>query len=104
MLATALRMDVSWGNGPMNMLAVLVNVLSGELFPLQLWPDFMQGFLMIQPFAGHFDIPLRLYTGTMEPNAAAGAIGLQLFWTAVFILLGRVIMARRLKRVVVQGG
>jgi len=104
MLITVIRMDIKMGDGPMWMLIVIGGVLSGSFIPLQLWPDFMQTFLLLQPFAGYLDIPLRLYVGTMPPQEAMFAISIQLFWTVIFTGVGRHLMSRRLKQVVVQGG
>lgn len=104
MLVTALRLNVTWGEGPSHMLLLVGQVLSGAYLPLQLWPDFMQRALLLQPFAGYVDIPARLYVGSMTPNAGLGAIGLQLLWTALFIIAGRMLMRYRLRTLIVQGG
>jgi ABC-2 type transport system permease protein len=104
MLMTAIRMDVRMGDGPMWMMTISSGVLSGAYIPLQLWPDAMQTFLLLQPFAGYLDIPLRLYVGTMPPSQAAFAVAVQLAWFVAFVTLGRTLTAYRLKRVVVQGG
>ena len=104
MFITVIRMDIKMGDGPMWMLILIGGVLSGSFIPLQLWPDFMQTFLLLQPFAGYLDIPLRLYVGTMPPSEAMFAISIQLFWTVLFTGLGRHLMNRRLMHVVVQGG
>ena len=104
MFLTSVRMNVAWGDGPINLITVTGMVLSGGYFPLQLWPDFLQTFLRLQPFAGYLDTPARLYAGTVAADGAAPAIILQIAWTAVFIILGKTIMDRKLKRVVVQGG
>jgi ABC-2 type transport system permease protein len=104
MFVTAIRMDVRQGDGPMWMMTITSGVLSGSYIPLQLWPDAMQTFLLLQPFAGYLDIPLRLYVGSMPPSDAAFAIAVQLVWTVIFIVAGRSLMNYRLKRVAVQGG
>ena len=104
MLVTALRMDVSWGNAPMYFMLLISQVLSGGYLALQLWPGVMQRFLLYQPFAGMCDIPARLYIGSMPPSDAFQAMGIQLAWTLVFILLGRWVMARRLRGIIAQGG
>jgi len=104
MLVTAVRVNLSWGNGPMYMLLVLAQVLSGGYLPLQLWPDFMQRFLLYQPFAGICDIPARLYIGSMPLNQAWFGMAVQLFWSVIFILLGKFIMKRKLRTVTLQGG
>lgn len=104
MLACAIRLNVNWGEGPVYMLLLAGGVLSGSYLPLQLWPDFMQKFLLLQPFAGYLDIPARFYLGTLNKSDGLWAIGLQFFWIVVFVMAGRLLMARRLKKVVVQGG
>ena len=104
MLVTAVRLGITWGEGPTLMLLLLGAVLSGAYLPLQLWPDFLQKLLYLQPFAGHLDLPVRLYVGSMSPSEAARAIALQLLWTAIFVALGRLILRARLRNVIIQGG
>lgn len=104
MLMCAVRLNITWGDGPTYIMMLIGGVLSGGYLPLQLWPKFMQGFLLYQPFAGYLDIPLRFYVGTMAPKDAFFAIGLQLIWVAGFIIAGRLLMAKRLKTIIVQGG
>ena len=104
MFVTSVRMNVSWGNGPMFILLLVPGVLSGTYLPLQLWPDFMQKFLLFQPFAGYADLPIRLYIGSLAPSDAVWAVGLQILWSGFFIFLGNLIMNRQLKNIVVQGG
>lgn len=104
MLITAIRLGITWGDGPTYILMLFSGVLSGGYLPLQMWPDFLQGFLLVQPFPGNLDLPLRLYVGSMPPEQAVFAISLQLGWTVVFILTGRMIMRRKLKTIIVQGG
>ena len=104
MLACTVRLNIAWGDGPTYIIMLLGGVLSGAYLPLQLWPDFMQRFLLLQPFAGYLDIPLRLYIGSMPPRDAIWAIGMQLLWILVFIGAGKMLMAKRLKSIIVQGG
>ncbi|HIS69932.1 MAG TPA: hypothetical protein IAA58_11290 [Candidatus Gallacutalibacter stercoravium] len=102
--ASVIRLNIAWGNGPMYIMLLLGSVLSGNYLPLQLWPQALQPFLLVQPFAGYLDIPLRLYLGTMPTSQAFAAIALQLIWTAVFVLAGVLLLKRRLADIVVQGG
>lgn len=104
MLVTAIRLNVTWGDGPTYMLMLIGSVLSGTYLPLKLWPDALQGFLYIQPFAGYMDLPARIYLGLVPPTAAMGTVLLQIGWAAAFVLLGRVVMRRKLKTLIVQGG
>lgn len=103
-LVCAVRLNISWGNGPTYIIMLIGSVLSGCYLPLQLWPNFLQPFLLLQPFAGYLDIPIRLYLGTLPPSKALSAVCLQLFWIGFFIMIGKFIMNLRLKKIVVQGG
>ena len=104
MLVTAIRVNITWGDGPTYMLMLLSGVLSGAYLPLRLWPQAVQPLLRLQPFAGFADTPAQLYVGTMSPQDALGAMAVQLVWTAVFIAAGRAILRHRLKTVIIQGG
>lgn len=104
MLINAIRLNITLGEGPTYILMLIGGVLSGAYLPLQLWPKFLQGILVYQPFAGYLDIPLRFYIGTVPPDRAFFYLGIQLIWIIFFIVLGRTIMSKRLKNIVVQGG
>lgn len=104
MLITAIRLNMTWGDGPAYMLMLLSGVLSGTYLPLRLWPDSLQPFLRLQPFGGFADLPAQLYTGSLAPGAAWPGLALQLFWSAIFILMGRAIMNKRLHHLIIQGG
>ncbi|WP_019911639.1 ABC transporter permease [Paenibacillus sp. HW567] len=104
MFVTAIRLNVTWGDGPTYILLLVSGILSGTYLPLRLWPDFMQTFLYLQPFGGFADIPLQLYVGSLPPSAALPGVGLQLIWSAIFIVAGRFIMNHKLKNIIVQGG
>lgn len=82
----------------------LVILLSGNLVPLALLPDGWQPALLLQPLAGLLDIPMRLYMAQATGARAAALLGLQLFWAVALVTLGRLLMARTLRRLEIQGG
>lgn len=104
MLVTMLRLNITWGDGPMHAVLLVAGLLSGTYLPLQLWPDAWQRFLYLQPFAGLIDIPVRFYVGAMAPSEGAFAVGLQLLWAAAFIAAGKAIMRRKTRTLIIQGG
>jgi len=87
-----------------SLVAPFTIVLSGNLIPLPLFPDWMHGVLFVQPFAGLIDIPFRIYSGNLHGVMALAGIGLQIFWTAALVLVGRVWMERVMRRLEMQGG
>ena len=104
MFLTAVRMGISWGDGPINIIFVFAGVLSGGYLPLQLWPDFMQTFLRFQPFAASIDTPARLYVGSIGISDGLVSMAFQAVWIIVFTVLGKIIMKNKIRNIVVQGG
>jgi ABC-2 type transport system permease protein len=82
----------------------VVIVFSGNLLPLALLPDAWQTALLVQPLAGLFDIPARLYFGQLSGWQALGGLALQCFWIVVLVALGRAAMRRTMRSLQVQGG
>ncbi len=78
--------------------------LSGAVVPLPFMPDGIRQAVEMLPFASMQNVPLRIYSGDIAGNEILYRAGLQLFWAAVLILLGQVLIRTALKRVVVQGG
>lgn len=104
LISYAMLMDTRVGQAPSTIAIYLAQILSGLYLPLQLWPDWMQGFLYYQPFAGMMDLPFRFYVGAVRPSQAFFVTGLQLSWTLVFVGVGRWWIRRNFKKLVIQGG
>ncbi len=106
-LSTLMAISLLWtvsGDGVAQLLPVLALVCSGMQVPLPLFPPWARTVLEILPFRGLVDTPFRLYIGDLSPDQIV-PLGLhQLAWTAATIILGRWILARGLRRVVIQGG
>jgi len=82
----------------------LVVVFSGSLVPLDFFPDTVRPFLHLQPLAGLVDIPFRIYFADISGIAAIEGLALQAGWTLVMIGLGRLVMARMMHHLDMQGG
>jgi ABC-2 type transport system permease protein len=87
-----------------SMMASVVVVLSGMLVPLPLFPDWLQPVLYWQPFRGLADVPYRIYVGHIAPDHALLEIAMQLGWTALIVVVGRILLDRASARLVIQGG
>jgi ABC-2 type transport system permease protein len=92
------------GEGVRRLLAASATLLSGIVVPLPLFPDWLQPVLAALPFRGIVDTPFRLYMGHIPPGRLPALLAHQLAWTAAMVLLGRWLLSRGLRRVVVQGG
>jgi ABC-2 type transport system permease protein len=104
MLINIVTLATLTDRGAMAMMVPLVITLSGNLLPLALFPDWLQSALLMQPFAGVLDIPVRIYMGNLVATGVLMGLGLQLFWIVAVIALGRFAMSRALRRLEVQGG
>lgn len=82
----------------------IIIVFSGNLIPLPLFPDWMQTFLRLQPFAGLLDTPFRIYTAHLAGSDALLALARQAVWVALLVMLGRLMMRRVMARLQAQGG
>lgn len=81
-----------------------VEFLSGAIIPIPFFPDRIRDIVELLPFASMQNVPLRIYSGDLYGNAMIKAITLQCFWLATLVLMGKLLMNKALKRVVVQGG
>ena len=90
--------------GAVTLIGPLIIVFSGNLIPLPLFPDWMQTFLRLQPFAGLLDTPFRIYTAHLTGADAAFSMARQAIWIVVFVVVGRLLMNRVAARLQVQGG
>jgi ABC-2 type transport system permease protein len=106
-LSTLINISLLWtisGEGAVILMTTLVTFLSGMIVPLPLLPDWAQRAVQALPFAGLVDLPFRVFTGHIPPTAILPVLRHQLLWTVALVLLGRWLLARGLRRVVVQGG
>jgi ABC-2 type transport system permease protein len=86
------------------LVAPFTNLLSGGIVPLAFFPAWIRPTLRLQPFAGLFDTPFRIYFADLGGWGALGGIGLQLGWTLIIVLFGHWALGRALSRLQVQGG
>jgi ABC-2 type transport system permease protein len=92
------------GEGINRLAAPAIFFFSGIVIPLPLFPNWTQNLVAVLPFRGLIDTPFRIYMGVLTGATAGGALMHQIAWTIVFILIGRLMLTRGVKRLVVQGG
>jgi viologen exporter family transport system permease protein len=92
------------GDGVPMLVATCATMFGGLVIPLPLFPDWLSPMLYALPFAGMLDLPSRVFTGNITPAAAVWVLAHQLAWTLVLVALGRWVVSRGVRRLVVQGG
>ena len=90
--------------GIVNMFMVTSDVLSGLTIPIPFFPKYLQNISNILPFRYVTDFPLRLYVGNIQINSGLIGILVQIIWIIILILIGKLLLNKASKRIVVQGG
>ncbi|HLK55654.1 MAG TPA: hypothetical protein VKU00_03770, partial [Chthonomonadaceae bacterium] len=92
------------GEGIIRAAPSVVLVFSGMLVPISFFPNGLQPLLNFLPFRDMVDVPFRTWLGQIPPTQIAPYIGHQLLWAGLLILVGRGLLARGTRRLVVEGG
>ena len=106
-ITNIINISLMWtisGEGITGFAPAIVMTLSGMVVPIPFFPDWAQTIIRILPFSGLVDTPYRLYLGHLPATDLPVLLGHQLLWTLAFILLGRWMLSRALRRMTVQGG
>ena len=78
--------------------------LAGGYIPIPFFPDTLRRVVEFSPFGSMQNMPLLIFSGHLSGDALVRGLLLQIFWLTALVLIGRILMSRALKRVVVQGG
>ena len=92
------------GEGIARFAPPLVYTLSGMLIPLSLLPAWLLPIVDALPFRGLVDTPFRAYLGHVSVQELGPALFHQIAWTGAFVVVGRLLLARSIRRMVIQGG
>jgi ABC-2 type transport system permease protein len=106
-LYAAVTISLLWtisGEGASRIVPPLVFFMSGMIIPLPLFPDYLQPIILALPFRGMIDVPFRIYLGQLTARGILIGFAQQIVWISIFILAGRLLLNRGLKRLVAQGG
>jgi ABC-2 type transport system permease protein len=103
LMSVALMWTITSDGLPM-LLATCSTMFGGLVIPLPLFPEWLKPVLYALPFAGMLDFPSRIFTGDISAAHAPWAILHQLAWTLALVGLGRWLVSRGIRRLVVQGG
>lgn len=83
----------------------LESVLGGQIFPLDLLPDWLFGASAGLPYFYQMYFPVALLTGRIDdPVVATSMLQIQAFWTVVILLTGQLLWRRGLRLHTAVGG
>jgi ABC-2 type transport system permease protein len=78
--------------------------LAGGYIPIPFFPDTIRAIVEFSPFGSMQNTPLLIFSGTLTGAEMYRGLALQVFWFAVLLIIGRILITRAIKRVIVQGG
>jgi ABC-2 type transport system permease protein len=90
--------------GPNQIGWVSAQFLSGTFVPLFLFPDGLERVVRALPFASIMQLPVEVFLGRHAGLDLLGVYATQAAWLAALAVAGRLILARAVRKVVVQGG
>lgn len=82
----------------------IVDIFSGSLIPLMLYPDWFRVIVEHLPFKGMAYIPLSIWTGRVQGSAIFLALAEQLMWAVILYIIALIIWKKAMKIIVIQGG
>jgi ABC-2 type transport system permease protein len=80
------------------------SIVSGTVLPLWLCPDWLNAVSRVLPFRYFIYEPLALFIGKNELSKAPLILSAQFIWVAVLLAVERIVSAKAMKKLVVQGG
>ena len=90
--------------GFVNILITIGDILSGLVIPIPFFPNFLKIISRCLPFQYISDLPFRIYVGNISITDGIIGIVLQIIWTFIIIMIGKLLLNKSIRRVVVQGG
>lgn len=82
----------------------LMDLLSGGVVPLFLFPEVLEKVLNFLPFAGMVSIPINIFLGKYGIQTSLFYIALQCFWMIILYQIAHGCYKKSIRKVVVQGG
>ncbi|MFZ3076922.1 MAG: ABC-2 family transporter protein [Candidatus Aenigmatarchaeota archaeon] len=82
----------------------VIDLFSGFLIPIYLFPLWMQPIFFMLPFQAIFNTPLSIFIGKISGTRILFAIAVQIFWAAVLLLAGHLIWKKARIKYTAHGG
>ncbi|WP_434748098.1 ABC transporter permease [Paenibacillus amylolyticus] len=90
--------------GMMRMKRVVVDLFSGLIIPISLYPDWLSTIMKVLPFQAITYLPGSVFTGRVEGTGIWSVLGIQVLWFVILLLPMVLIWRQARKRLFVQGG
>jgi ABC-2 type transport system permease protein len=90
--------------GIVNLSTTIVIFFSGMAIPIRYFPQALKVLCYALPFAAVIQTPIDIWLGKRTGLALVGFLALQAAWALALLGLGKLVLARATRKVVIQGG
>jgi ABC-2 type transport system permease protein len=90
--------------GVVTLATTVVVFFSGMAIPIRFFPHALRELCYALPFGSIIQTPVDVYLGKRSGLVLVGMLALQAFWALALLALGRVVLRRATRKVVIQGG
>ncbi|HET7475490.1 MAG TPA: ABC-2 family transporter protein [Dermatophilaceae bacterium] len=95
---------VTQNRGILTVYTVSATFLAGLFVPVHIFPDWLRAVARLTPFPSMLQAPVDVLSGRVLGGEAVQVVGLQLGWFVLALVLGRVVLRRATRKLVVGGG
>ena len=88
--------EVAWG-AQFLVIVIVVEFLSGAIFPLDVFPDYIYNFLLLTPFPYLVFMPIQIYLGSLSTGAVIKGIFIAGLWSLILWKITNIVWRRGLK-------
>lgn len=88
--------ELGWGSHFL-VTVIIIEFLSGSLFPIDILPETIQNVLLLLPFPYLIFFPIQVYLGKVTGGSLIGGIAVALFWAITLWLIMNFVWKRGLK-------
>ncbi len=90
--------------GPNQLGLLTAHFLCGAYVPIVFFPGWLELLCRVLPFAWMLQVPIEVWLGEHEGLELVAVYTAQVGWLLALVCIGRLVLARAVRRVVVQGG
>ena len=98
----AFKITNMWGLS--QIMQAIVNLLSGMLIPIAFFPEWAQAIINLLPFSSSIYTPTMIYLGKITGVDIIIALGLQIFWVIVLMIISKIMWKALIKNLTILGG
>lgn len=91
-------------NGILRMTFALQQLLAGMIFPIRLFPQWFQNLCNLTPFPSMLNTSIEVFSGVLTGQAAWLAIGQQVLWAVIIVVVGKLVLRMGLRKLTLEGG